>query len=203
MMNTKSFTKSDVPERPKALATSTARCLGYLSGAPRVSTQAEAEASGARAHVVGVMNAFKHLDWELRTYVVGDRVPKSWRTKGSQQAISKSAIRRLAADGTRLVMRVHHSRRAYAELKGHVAWVYERFGAFQALGRPFQRAGIPWILETNGPLFLEAKNDRKSMVLSSLAKRLELQAYRQCDVLLCVSHRLKEILVDQAGIRRC
>jgi len=33
--------------------------LGYLSGAPRVSTRPEASASGPRAHVLGVISRFR------------------------------------------------------------------------------------------------------------------------------------------------
>ena len=33
--------------------------LGYLSGAPRVSTHPQAEATGARSHMLGMLGAFE------------------------------------------------------------------------------------------------------------------------------------------------
>lgn len=48
------------------------RCLGYLSGAPRVSTNPEAECGGPRSHVLGVIRAFETLEWEVKPFIVGD-----------------------------------------------------------------------------------------------------------------------------------
>lgn len=176
------------------------RRLVFLSGAPRVSTRPDTEATGARAHVVGVISAFRALGWEVNSFIVGDRVPTAWVRPGSRQRMSRSYLRRVAADIVRIVMARHNARRSFAELAGHAEWVYERFGAFQSLGRAFQRQGTPWILETNSPLFREATDDRKSMVLSSLAWRAELAAYRRCDVLVCVSEELKDLILASGEI---
>ena len=176
------------------------QCLGYLSGAPRVSTRVDAEATGARAHVSGVIGAFKGLGWEVQTFIVGDRVPRKWTAKGTQKALSTSFYRRLVADMLRLVMNTVNAQRVWLELGGNVDWVYERFAAFQMLGWPFKQHGVPWILETNGPLFYEAKSERKSIVLSQIARRLEVKAYRECDVLICITESLKEIIVQVASI---
>jgi glycosyltransferase involved in cell wall biosynthesis len=174
--------------------------LGYLSGSPRVSTDPEAEASGARAHILGVSEAFEQLGWSVERFVVGDQVPRAWTGPGSQQAISKSFVRRLAADLMRLALGRLNARRARRLLRGRVDLVYERFGAFQALGAGCRKDGIPWILETNGPLFYEARVERKSLVLSGLARRLERAAYQQCDLLVCISHQLREIIIDLCGV---
>lgn len=175
------------------------RRLGYLSGAPRVSTRAEAEATGPRSHVVGVLGAFRALGWDVRPYIVGDRVPARVAT-GSHRLLTRAGGWTLLADLVRLVLRRVNARRAWRELGDGTDLVYERFAAFQALGRPFQLHGIPWILETQGPFYEEAKLDRNSLVLSGLARRLELRAYRECDVLICVSHALRDLLVREAGL---
>lgn len=174
--------------------------IGYLSAAPRVSTHPEAEASGPRAHVLGVIRAFESLGYPVKRYIVGDRVPSNWRGKGSEAAVSGNWLRTLLIDITRLILGFVNAQRALRELGGEVDWVYERFAALQSLGWIFQRRGIPWLLETSGPFFYEAKFSRKSVVLGGLARRIEVGAYRQCDVLVCVSETLKDIVVREAQV---
>jgi len=174
--------------------------LGYLSGAPRVSTRPEAGASGPRTHVLGVMNAFRRLGWEVRPYIVGDRVPLEW-VKGDQSAevLRGSWFRRVAADVARLGMGWLNGWRAWREI-GPVDLVYERYGAFQALGWWFQRKGIPWILETNAVLYREATQDRATVALEGVLRRTERWVYRRCDVLVCISRALAELIVHEVGI---
>lgn len=174
--------------------------IGYLSGAPRVSTNPEAEASGPRSHVLGVMTAFEKLDWEVKPYIVGDKVPQKFVKKGSEKTISRGFFRTLTVDLVRLIVGGMNARKASQELGGHVDWVYERFGSFQAMGKHFKRHGIPWILETNALLSYEANAERKSVVLTGLARRLEISAYQECDVLVTVSEALKQIVVEELGI---
>ncbi len=174
--------------------------LGYLSGAPRVSTHPQAEATGARSHMLGMLGAFEELGWTVERFIVGDRVPQSWSGGGSQLALTKSLPRRLAADILRILLGLANARRAQAALRGRIDLVYERFGAFQALGSRFRRDGTPWILETNGPLFYEAKVERRSLVLSGVARRLEEAVYKECDVLVCISEELKRILVEACNV---
>jgi glycosyltransferase involved in cell wall biosynthesis len=57
-----------------------------------------------------------------------------------------------------------------------------------------------WILETNAPLFIEAKSDRNAIILTRVARYFEIQAYRKCDALVCISDNLKNIIVDEANI---
>jgi glycosyltransferase involved in cell wall biosynthesis len=173
--------------------------IGYLSGAPRVSTRQDAESGGPRSHVRGVISAFRSLGYEVKPFIVGDQVPRQVARK-SGRAISATVAHALAADLGRLTFRLINARRAWRQLGGRVDWVYERFSACQALGMNFQRHGVPWILETNGPFYEEAKAERKSMVLTGLARRLELGAYRGCDVLVCVSPTLKDIVCAEAAI---
>lgn len=176
------------------------RCLGYLSGGPRASTNPEAEAGGPRAHILGVTRAFKTLGWEVKPFIVGDQVPQKLVTKGSEEAVSSNFISTLAIDIVRLAISPINARRAWQELGGQVDWVYERFAVLQSLGQQFKNHNVPWILETNAPFYKEAKSERKSLVLSGLARRLEMQSYRNCDVLICISNALKEIVVQDAGI---
>ncbi|MCC6300734.1 MAG: glycosyltransferase [Anaerolineales bacterium] len=175
------------------------RRLGYLSAAPRVSTRGDAETSGPRAHILGVIEAFTALGWQVYSYIVGDRVPRTWIVQ-SERKLEQSVFIRFGADMIRLVMGIVHSLLAWRELKGRVNWVYERFAVLQNLGWILQLAGTPWILETNGLFFYEAKTERKSVVLSGVARVLELWAYHHCDVLICVTDALKGIIVQAGGI---
>ena len=155
--------------------------------------------TGPRAHVLGVIRGFESLGYSVKSFIVGDRVPEDWITAGSDRRVRRGLMTRIAADVVRIAFNFRNSRIAEKEI-GDVDWVYERFGAFQALGYRFKRKGIPWILETNAPLFYESKEERKSLALAGLARIMELWAYRQCDVLICISETLKKILVDSASI---
>ncbi len=174
--------------------------LGYLSGAPRISTHPEAEISGPRAHILGCIRAKEALGWQVNPFIVGDRVPTAWVTGKSERAMSGGVPRALALDLARIVLGMKYAREAWSELGGQVDWVYERFAPFQALGKPFKRRGVPWVLETHAPLFYEAKTERKTTVLHGLARRLEVQAYRDCDALVCVTEALKSLVIEASGI---
>jgi glycosyltransferase involved in cell wall biosynthesis len=187
---------------------SATKSLGYLSAAPRVSTRPGAALTGPRSHVLGVMRAFETLGWEVKPYIVGDRLPRAATSKGLDARVSESLVRNpltrsvqtLLADLVRLGLGVLNSQKAWWELGGQVDWVYERLATLQSLGLNFKRRGIPWILETNAPLFYEARVDRESVLLSGLARWIEIRAYRKCDVLVCISEALKEIVVRESGI---
>lgn len=174
--------------------------LGYLSGAPRVATHLDAESAGARAHVLGTIHGFKELDWDVKPFIVGDRVPQTMVMQGSEKVLNSGLVANIAADLVRLGMSAVNSQRSSQELGHQVDWVYERFATLQSLGPAFKRQGIPWILETNGPFFYEAKAERKSLALTQLARWVEIKAYRDCDVLVCISQALKDIVVSEAKI---
>lgn len=174
--------------------------MGYLSAAPRISTHADAEISGPRAHILGCIRAKEALGWEVKSFIVGDRVPRAWVTKKSETVMSGGFWRSLALDLARIGLGQKYARQAWQELGHQVDWVYERFAPFQSMGRSFQRRGIPWVLETHAPLFYEAKTERKTTVLSDLARHLEVRAYRNCDALVCVTDALKELVVQASGI---
>jgi glycosyltransferase involved in cell wall biosynthesis len=149
---------------------------------------------------MGVIEALRAYGWQVHAFIVGDRVSRKWTSAGSAETLHHSLIVRLAADVTRLALGWLNSRRAWHAFGGQVDWVYERFGIFQALGRRFQRGGVPWILEANGPFFYEASHQRKSIAMGWLARRLELAAYRQCDALVCVTEALKETLLRECSV---
>lgn len=175
------------------------RRLGYLSAAPRTSTRPEAGSSN-RARILGCNKAFAELGWEVKNFIVGDRVPQNWVKEGSESVITKGGFRTLLADVVRLLMGSINARRAWQELEGQVDWVYEYMSTLQSLGWIFKRHGVPWILETHRPLFYEADAEWKTVALKGLAKRQEIKAYQECDLIVCISEALKEILGRELGI---
>ncbi|MGD1871904.1 MAG: glycosyltransferase family 4 protein [Mastigocoleus sp.] len=171
--------------------------LGFLSAAPRISTDPNAEMSGPRSRVLGLILGFNKLGWEVDRFIVGDRVPKRLSAKGSGEAVSKSFLRTLAVDVVRLGLGLINSWRSYRELKNKVDYVYEYAATLQSLGWIFKRQGIPWILQVEALLFYEAKTERKALVLDKLARWMEIRSYNKCDVLACISYTLKDILVNE------
>lgn len=174
--------------------------LGFIAGAPRISTNPNAEMSGPRSRVLGLIQGFESLDWSVVPFIVGDRTPQNWSAKGSGAAVSKGLIRTLAVDIVRLGLGAFNSWQSWRELGNKVDWVYEYAATLQCLGWIFQRQGIPWILQVEALLYYEAKAERKALVLDGIARKLEIWSYRQCDVIACVSATLKEILVTEIGI---
>lgn len=174
--------------------------LAYLSAAPRLSTRATAEPSGPRAHVLGVIQGFRELDWEVDRYILGDELSGWVSGPGSERAFGGGGLRTLAADTLRLLSRMAAPGSALGRTGDRLDWAYERFSPFQNLGQAYQKKGIPWILETNGVLFPDEIRDRHNLVLWKLARRLELEAYQSCDVLVCVSDGLRQAIIRNLPI---
>jgi glycosyltransferase involved in cell wall biosynthesis len=173
--------------------------IGYLSGALRVSTRDDAAAGGPRAHVLGVIQAFERLGWEVPRYIAGDEWSSRFRESGEEDLVGRWP-KRAGLDAARYLFGQVNARRAFRKIGVEVHWVYERFASFQALGRRFQRIGVPWVLETQGPFWIEASLERRSMALQGWARRLEMSAYRDCDVLVSVSDELSRLLVTEVGL---
>ena len=174
--------------------------LGFIAAAPRISTHPNAEMSGPRSRVLGLIKGFESQGWSVERFIVGDRTPQKWSAKGSGEAVSKGFLRTLAIDIVRIGLSLYNSWRSWREIGHKVDWVFEYAATLQCLGWIFQRNGIPWILQVEALLYYEAKEERKALVLDGIAKKLELWSYRQCDVIACVSATLKEILVTEIGI---
>lgn len=175
------------------------RRLGYLSAAPRISTRPEAAVSGPRTRVLGIINAFEALGWEVNSWIVGDRVPKKWTTAESEPAVTGGFWKIFAIDLVRLTLNAINARRAWKEMGGKVDWIYEYNAALGSLGWIFKQHGIPWIVETHRPLFYESEAERQNVVLKKLARDLELKAYRDCDLIVTITEALKDILVREGG----
>lgn len=149
--------------------------------------------------MLGVIKAFENLHWQVSSYIVGDRVPLGWVTGSFDQELVTSRSKRIAADILRLLFGVFSGWAAARKCR-NIDWVYERAGSFQHLGSRCKKKGIPWILETNALLYLEAFMDRKAVFFNRLAKKEEIKAYQNCDALICVTDGLKARIVAATGI---
>ena len=136
--------------------------LGFLAAAPRISTRSDAEMSGPRSRVLGLIQGFESLKWSVKPYIVGDKTSPRWSGQGSGAAISKGYLRTLAVDCVRLGLSMINSWNSWHELGNKVDWVYEYAATLQCLGWIFQRQGIPWILQVEALLYYEAKAERKA-----------------------------------------
>ena len=173
--------------------------LLYLSGALRVSTRPQATVGGARAHVLGVIKAFRNLHWQVSSFIAGDLVRLPWVTRSFDRATRSGPVKRMAADLVRLLCGFLFALVAARKCR-HADWVYERAGSFKNLGSRCKKKGVPWILESNALIFEEAFLDRRTIYFYRLAKKKEIEAYRSCDALVCVSEGLKERIVAASGI---
>lgn len=174
--------------------------LGFLCGAPRATTRPGAETSGVRSRLVGLLMGFESIGWEVKPFIVGDRVSQKLSAEGSGQAFKGHFLRTLAVDFVRLLMGIVNSWLSWRELGRQVDWVYEYAATLQSLGWIFKRNGIVWILQTEAPLFYEAKVERKALVLSNLARWLEVRAYHHCDVLVAVSETRKQMVINEHNV---
>ncbi|WP_430494465.1 glycosyltransferase family 4 protein [Rossellomorea marisflavi] len=174
--------------------------IGYLSGAPRVSTKDSSQTGGPRAHILGVINALQKNGYKVTRFIVGDRVPEMLEAKDSLKLISGNIFKTILSDIARILLGFINSIRAYNELKGKVDVVYERNSLLQSIGWLFKKNGTPWIMESNGIFFEEAKYERNSLVLTKLARKIELHGYRKSDYVVCISETLKNLIVEKSGI---
>lgn len=175
--------------------------VGYLSGSPRITTAADAAGDlvGPRAHIVGVVDALRADGHDVSCFVLGDLARGSVRA-GTPGARSRGRLGRLAVDVARVGLRVQAARRARRALRAPLDVVYERYALFQELGRPWQRAGVPWVVESNALLSEEARKERTAVALHGLAARWERQTYARADLVVAVSEPLKQVLVERAGV---
>lgn len=174
--------------------------LLYLSGAPTVSTHSKATSGGPRSHVLGIISAFRVKGWTVTEFIFGNQFNTRLRGTNPSLKLKGNFFLRLASDLFRIWVGLINQRKVALRYRGFDL-CYERFAAFQSLGALLKRrTGTVWLLETNGPYFLEAKQDRKSVVLSGVCKWLEHRAYHGCDHLIVISEELKIILLEHFGL---
>ncbi|WP_448621575.1 glycosyltransferase [Geodermatophilus sp. URMC 65] len=167
--------------------------IAYLSGALRVSTTAGSATLGPRSHILGWISGARGLGHSVTPLIAGDLVQRG-AASAPDSLVRGSLPKRLIADGTRVLGNRAMQALALARMRAcELDLVYERHGAFQAVGRPLaSRRRIPWVLESNGIFYREAALDRQSLALQRLARHSELSAYTSADLVVCVSDRLAE-----------
>lgn len=173
----------------------------YLSGAPRLSTKPTTESLGPRSHILGVIRAFESMDIEVDRFIVGDTVPDSVHSGGSEARMGSSRVHLAAADAARLVYR-GKSRRALARVARGQSYdfIYERYALMQELGSVVRDERTPWILEVNALLAIEATTERKATSSRSLAATFEKRTLRAADVIVAVTDQLADAIAAEYDI---
>ncbi len=95
------------------------------------------------------------------------------------------------------VMQLAHSQAVFTamEQNGPHAAVYERLSLFSGAGLAYARHhGLPYVVEVNAPLWIEAKQFR-SLHLAATAEALCLDTLRGADAVFAVSSELAKLLV--------
>jgi len=178
----------------------------YLSGAPRVSTKSVSGSHGPRAHVLGVIGAFKTLGHSVEELIIGDIVPERMVTANFEPQKETSGIKRtlvlLASDTIRFLIRmVLIMKGAFLSESKRPNLVYERYGLFMGLGKFFKQKSGVWILESNAILSQESSGDRSTTFFKKWARYSEASAYRNCDFLVVVTEDLKSLIVKAFDIQ--
>jgi glycosyltransferase involved in cell wall biosynthesis len=173
--------------------------FGYLSGAPRVSTNETSVSSGARSHILGVINGLRENDIQVKEFIFGNVLNINFQTNDFYKPTKRKFYKRIIADLVRIVLNYVNRYKALKAL-GKVDFVYERLGAFQTLGISFKKKGIPWILETNSIIHEEASKDRKSIFFVRLCKYYEGFAYENASYIICITDELKKMLIENFEI---
>ena len=176
--------------------------ITYLSGAPRITICPDG-GGGPYRHVTGMIRGFEANGFQVQPFIYGDYVSR--RITGKGGAIQ---ARRLEVPGMRYIQDVARliAARYARNLLGReieiasVALAYERYALYHHLGYKFQRKGVPWVLETNGVYFRELGEHYRALGSMRLARRHEAWAYRECDMLVTISQKLKTKIVDEFNL---
>lgn len=185
----------------------------YISGAPRLSTRSDSESLGPRSHILGVISAFRSSNAVVETLIIGDSTPSSFSAKGSENRLSSSKFHMLAADVLRLIYGARARRKTSKICRDQsFDFAYERYALFQSMGRAAKKRGIPWVLEVNALLSVEATTERKATTSRWLAHWVEGRTVRAADLVVVVTEELslalqsthrvapKQIVVIENGV---
>lgn len=136
-------------------------------------------------------------------FVVGDDVPSSFHSSGSEARMTASRIRVVGTDLVRLLYRSRSRLRLWRKLRGaqkRPALAYERYALMQELGRVAQRQGSTWVLEVNALLAMESTSDRRATSSRRVATFFEKRTLRRADLIVAVTENLKSAISATYGI---
>lgn len=175
--------------------------IAYISGALRVSTSADSETVGPRAHILGFLAGLRDQGHDCHTYILGDLIPQRLRRQAKERRMGLNRFASMTSDAARLAINPANKAAARMVLpRRRLELIYERFASFQMIGASLRSTRAPWVLETNGLFFREASEARRTLSMTRLARTIEVRAYRGCDVLVCVSEALRNLIVGETGI---
>jgi glycosyltransferase involved in cell wall biosynthesis len=158
---------------------------------------------GASIHVREMVQAFRRADIEVGVFV---RRASKGPTDGIHAHVAarrpspESADPGSAEGWEELLELADQSSLLDAlETSPHPDLVYERASLFGLMGLAHaRRCGVPFVLEVNAPLWEEAKKFR-SLRLGELAEGVARTLFRESDLVLAVSSRLRSRILAEGG----
>src|SRR3712207_2399741 len=99
------------------------RRIAYLYGSLRTSTRPDPTNTGLRSRSLGAMRAFQKLGWEVKLFIVADRIPKRWADLGRERGVRRGFLLGVITDLMLPILGIVNARRAWRELGGQVDWV--------------------------------------------------------------------------------
>jgi glycosyltransferase involved in cell wall biosynthesis len=174
----------------------------YLSGAPRLSTSPNTESLGPRSHILGVVNAMRASGLTVVPFIVGDSTPDAMHGEGSEARMGSSIPRLIATDLARVLYRLRsrYKLRRLLRSSPSPAFVYERYALLQELGSVARKPDVPWVLEVNALLAVEATTERRATFSKSVATWFERRTLRSADVVVAVTDNLAVAIADTYDI---
>ncbi|WP_082177380.1 glycosyltransferase [Arthrobacter sp. RIT-PI-e] len=174
----------------------------YLSGAPRLSTKASTESLGPRSHILGVINGLKSHGSKVDQFIVGDLVPSSIHSEGSEKRMSSSRWTILIADAGRIAFRWRSRMRLHSKTAtSKYDLMYERYALYQELGSAV-RAQVKgfWVLEVNALLAIESTSERRVTSSKRFALIMERKTLERADAIVAVTKALADQIIQVHGI---
>lgn len=177
--------------------------IDYVVGGLRITLGPESTTPGPAQHIENFTSAARSLGHDVRIYQSAQGPGlRRLGTVREGQGSSTSLVRRAAGDGVRLIASLLNAARVRSWSRSSEATVvYERLSVLQFLGRWHRRYGVaPLVVESNGIMSRESAGDRKALLLTRWAERVERRAYRRADLVVAVSPGLAAEVVSFAAI---
>ncbi|MEJ2866403.1 glycosyltransferase family 4 protein [Actinomycetospora sp. OC33-EN08] len=176
--------------------------IAYLCGALSVSRDPSSQSIGPRAHISGFLEGLRRNGYEANVYLAGEdnTIPKALRAGSAGSHGSPGHRQATARDLARLSVAQYAGWRARRHIRPSAALVYERHATFQQIGLRRTDHSVPWVVESNGPFWYEASRERSNLRLIRTAKKMELECYRQADLVVAVSDSLRDLIAAEARL---
>lgn len=183
-----------------------ASAVHYLVGGFRISLGATSTTPGPRTHIVNFLRGLEQQGRPTKL-LIASSFPMMGRFSRIKQSDYSGAggSKIWVADAVRIASALWCGLNVAARtaLKPAPDVIYERLSVLQSLTSfHVRRSSAVRVVEANGVLSRETARDRKVLKSERLARYFEKRVLRQADLVVAVSDRLADELVDFAGLDR-